>query len=118
MRSLEFPAKHSRARMLRHAPLVVAVFVMALTGGCSKHSDPRQALLVRANDHFAAERYGEAEKDYRAVLQVPPTEPMAVRQLAIIYQKQGQLPQAYPLLKKTAELYPNDAEVQLALAKT
>src|SRR5262249_13574821 len=44
-----------------------------------------------------------------------PEDPAAQRQLGVIYLNQGQLLQAYPLLKKAAELQPEDLELQLKL---
>ena len=46
-----------------------------------------------------------------------PDDPIALRQLAILYRDQGQLPQAYPLLRKAAEQQPDDADVQLKLGE-
>ena len=60
----------------------------------------------------------EAEKGYREVLRLRPDDPVAQRQLGIIYFDQGQLQQAYPLLKKSAELEPDNVDVQLKLAHT
>jgi tetratricopeptide (TPR) repeat protein len=115
----DLPTKHRSAGTLRHVPLVILSLLIPLAaGGCSKAPESKEALLVRANAHFAAERYAEAEKEYRAVLQWPPADPIAVRRLAVIYHEQGQLPQAYPLLKAAADFYPDDAEVRLDLAKT
>ena len=57
----------------------------------------------------------KAEKEYQDILQFAPNDPMAVRQLGIIYYDQGQIRQAYPLLKQSAELRPDDLEVQLKL---
>ena len=74
--------------------------------------------MARANDAFAAEQYGAAEKDYREVLRISSDDPVALRQLGVIYQEQGQAPQAYPLLKRVAELQPDDTTVQIKLALT
>ena len=59
----------------------------------------------------------QAEKGYREVLRLRPDDPVAQRQLGIIYFDQGQLQQAYPLLKKSAELEPDNIDVQLKLAQ-
>jgi tetratricopeptide (TPR) repeat protein len=104
------------ARMVSpsHLRLFFALFLLAIPGsGCSKQQDTKEAQLSRANDYFAADQYDKAEKEYRNVLSVAPTDPVAQRQLAIIYYDQGQFPQAYSLLKKSAELQPDDLEVQL-----
>ncbi len=52
------------------------------------------------------------------MLRLAPADPVAERQLAIVYHDQGQLPRAYPLLKKVAELQPDDREIQLKLGQT
>jgi tetratricopeptide (TPR) repeat protein len=86
--------------------------------GCAKEEDNKEQHLSRANDYFAAEQYDKAEKEYREVLRLTPDDPVALRQLSVIYYDQGQLPQAYPLLKKSAELEPDNLEVQLKLGRT
>src|SRR5215467_13867274 len=53
--------------------------------------------------------------DYRKVLSLAPEDQAALRQLGIIYVDQGQIIQAYPLLKKGAELQPDDPDIQLKL---
>jgi putative PEP-CTERM system TPR-repeat lipoprotein len=101
-------------------PLVLALCLIAVaSAGCSKATVPtRDELLARANDFLAAEQYGKAERDYREVLRLAPDDPVAVRQLAIIYYEQNQLSQAYLLLKKSAEIEPGDPEVQRKLGLT
>ena len=85
--------------------------------GCAKEEDSKEQLLSRATDYFAADQYDKAEKEYRDVLRLAPNDPVAVRQLAIIYLDQGQVVQAYPLLKKSAELQPDDPKIQLKLGQ-
>ena len=89
-----------------------------LNCGCSKTGDSKEVLLSRANDYFAADQYNKAEKEYREVLRLAPTDPVALGQLGILYHEQGQIQQAYPLLKKAAELKPDDREVQLKFGLT
>src|SRR5262245_38922581 len=99
--------------------LVFGLALMAVaSAGCSKEEPTREQLLSQANEAFAAGQYGKAEKDYREVLRLASTDPVALRQLGIIYFDQGQIPQAYPLLKKSAELEPDNVEVQLRLGQT
>ena len=102
------------------SPLRMALmlsFVAIAIFGCAKEDDTQEQHLSRANGYLAAEQYYKAEKEYREVLRIAPTDPVAQRQLGIIYLDQGQLPQAYPLLKKAAELKPDDLEVQLKLGQ-
>lgn len=94
------------------------VFVLSLiavaSSGCSKTEASKDQLLSRADNYFAAGQYDKAETEYRNVLKLTPTDPVAQRQLGIIYFDQGQV-QAYPLLKKSAELEPDNVEVQSRL---
>jgi predicted Zn-dependent protease len=106
-----------RRRPAKFAILALALAAVANTG-CSKHDPSKDEILSRANDAFAAGKYAEAEKAYRDVLQLTPADPVAVRQLGIIYSDRGQLLAAYPLLKKAAELEPDNLEVQLKLGQT
>ena len=95
------------------------VFVLPLLAfasfGCAKEEENKEQHLSRANDYLAAEQYDKAEKEYRDVLRLVPDDPAALRQLSKIYLDQGQILQAYPLLKKFLELQPDDSEIQLKL---
>src|SRR5262245_48114143 len=108
------------ARLVRGACLgqrwrsVFALSVAALAiAGCSEKAPTKDRILSRANEAFAAHRYGQAEKDYREVLRLAPDEPVAMRRLGILYFDQGQIAQAYPVLKKYSGLQPDDAEMQV-----
>lgn len=104
----------STARFLR---LTLALSLVAVvSAGCSKQADTKEQHLTRANEAFAAEQYVKAEKEYRDVLRLQADDPVAQRQLGIIYFDQAQLRQAYPFLKKTSELEPDNLDVQLKLA--
>src|SRR5215510_4646181 len=98
------------------------IFALCLTAianaGCTKDEPTKEQLLSRANAAFAAGQYDKAEKEYREVLRLAPEEPAALRQLGSIYLDQGQTLQAYPLLKKSSELQPDDPEIQVKLAAT
>jgi tetratricopeptide (TPR) repeat protein len=101
-------------RQLMFALALVAV----ASAGCSKKGPTKDELLSQAKDAFVANQYDKAEKAYRDVLGLAPDDPVALRQLGFIYHDQGQLLQAYPLLKKAAELQPEDLELQLKLCAT
>src|SRR6476660_5301917 len=97
----------SAARLVRGArsgqrwPSLLALSIAALAiAGCSEKAPTKDQILSRANEAFAVQRYNEAEKDYREVLRLAPDDPVAMRRLGILYYDQGQLTQAYPLLKK------------------
>ena len=100
------------------AGLVVALCFLLIGVGCSKEADSKQARLSRANEYFASDQYEAAEREYREVLRLDPSQPEALRQLGIIYQEQGQWVQSYPFLKKLAELEPTDPLTQAKYAHT
>ena len=87
----------------------------AATAGCSKAEPTKDELVSRADAAFAAGQWDKAEMDYRKVRRLVPEDPAVLRRLGSIYLDQGQLVQAYPLLKKGAELQPDDLEIQLKL---
>src|SRR5262245_13905965 len=97
--------------LLRHTTLPRLwwlVFVLPLLAfasfGCAKEEETKEQHLSRANEYFTAQQYDKAEKEYRDVLRLAPDDPEALRQLSTIYLDQGQILQAYPLLKKFSEL--------------
>jgi tetratricopeptide (TPR) repeat protein len=92
--------------------------IAVASAGCSKQGDSKDTYLMRAAVYFTADQYQQAEREYREALRLDPANPVAVRQLGLIYQSQGQLLQAYPFLKRAADWYPGDWEVQLGLAQT
>ena len=96
--------------------MVFALWLLATTiAGCSKEQPTKDELLSRASNYFVADQYEKAEKEYREVLRLVPNDPVAHRQLGIIYHEQGQLLQAYPFLKKSVELEPDNLDVQVKL---
>src|SRR5262249_46467516 len=100
----------------RHLGLMFALCLAAvMSAGCSKDEPTKDELLSRAEAAFAAGQWDKAEMDYRKVLSRAPEDLAALRQLGIIYVDQGQILQAYPLLKKLDELQPDDPEIQLKL---
>jgi tetratricopeptide (TPR) repeat protein len=104
-----------RARLLIAFPLLA---ILAAVGCTKNQQSNKEQLLSRANAAFAADQYAQAEKDYQQLLRLHPDDPTAFRNLGIIYQSQGQTPQAYTTLKKAAELQPDDPEVQLRFGLT
>jgi tetratricopeptide (TPR) repeat protein len=99
--------------------LMFALALVAIaSAGCSQKEPTKDERLSQAKDAFAANQYDKAEKAYRDVLRLAPDDPAALRQLGFIYHDQGQILQAYPLLKKAAELQPEDLELQLKLGTT
>ena len=106
-------AKSSKWRAIAPALVLIA----ALGFGCSKQPDAKDQALSQANDHFAAGRYEAAENEFRKVLRLAPAEPLALQRLGSIYFDQGKLRQAFPLLRQSAELQPDNLDVQLKLGQ-
>jgi tetratricopeptide (TPR) repeat protein len=96
----------------------VLAFVILALFGCAKEEDSTEQRLSRADKFFAESQYVKAEQQYRDVLRLAPNDPTAIRQLAMIYYDQGQLRQAYPLLKQALDARPDDLAVQLKLGIT
>lgn len=94
---------------------LIAVPLLIAMASCSEKAPTPEQLLARANESFAADQYGKAEKEYREVLRVAPNDPTALRQLAFIYSDQAQLIQAFPIVRRAAELQPNDSKIQSRL---
>src|SRR5215469_11224328 len=100
----------------KYKGLIFGLCLAALaSAGCAKDEPTKDELLSRAEAAFAAGQYDKAEMDYRKVLSRAPEDLAALRRLGIIYVDQGQITQAYLLLKKGAELQPDDPEIQLKL---
>ncbi len=100
----------------RCRPLIFVLSLVAVaSAGCSEEAPTKDQLLSRANEAFAAKQYVKAEKDYRDVLRLAPTDPVALVRLGIIYHEQGQIIQAFPLLRQAAEVQPENSEVKLKL---
>src|SRR5262245_18451993 len=84
----------------RRTSIFALALLAAASASCSKDEPTQEQLLNRANEAFAAQKLVEAVRGYREVLRLRPDDPVAQRQLGIIYFDQGQLQQAFPLLKK------------------
>lgn len=91
---------------LRHIALIL-VATTALVGGCSKEAKIAR-YRERANKHFEAGRYAEAEVEYMSLLRSNPRDTVAIRQLGFVFFEQGRLPQAMQFLIKAHELEPDN----------
>ena len=96
---------------------MLAFFLAIASAGCSKETEGKEAHLARAKQYLADAQFDEAETEYRDVLRLDAADAVALRDLAIMYQEQGQSPQAAPLFKKAAELLPDDPDLQLRLGQ-
>jgi tetratricopeptide (TPR) repeat protein len=99
----------------RGLPVVFALTLFAVASACSKSGPTKEQLLSRASDEAAAGQYAKAEADYREILRASPEDAQAAGRLGMLHYDQGQLMQAFPLLKRAAEARPNDADLQLKL---
>ena len=98
--------------------LLAVLSVAALTGGCSRKSDTPQQHLSKANVAFEKAQFVEAEHEYREVLRLAPSDAVAQRQLGLLYFEQGQIRQAFPLLKRAADAEPDNLEVETKLVRS
>ena len=115
---MRFDRKFSMMRA-QHCLLTLLIMALIVIGGagCSKKHQVN-AHLLQAKRDFEAERYQEAEIEYRNVLQIEPLNPVAIRQLAVIYCDQGSLLKGFAYLRKASELEPGNIDVQLRLGST
>src|SRR5262245_18265353 len=90
-----------------HLIAVLGLIAMCSTG--SSHEQPtKDQRSGRANEARSADHFDQAVKDYREVLRLAHDDPIALRQLGLLYHYQGQILQALPLLMKSAELEPDN----------
>jgi tetratricopeptide (TPR) repeat protein len=95
--------------------LLALVLCLAVTTGCTKGAKARR-LLSDAQRDFDAKRYDAAELEYQSVLRVSRLNPVAVRQLGLLYYEDGR-PEAFVYLKKALEQDPKNSLVQLRLSE-
>ena len=93
--------------------LILALALGAVTG-CTKEAK-KNRFLQRGNQAFTKGEYQKAEIEYLNVVKVAGLNPVAVRQLGLIYSEQGRLLQAFSYLQKASELEPENADVHLKL---
>jgi tetratricopeptide (TPR) repeat protein len=92
------------------------ILTLAGGGGCSKASRIKR-LLNAADRDYQAQHYDAAVAGYEAVRHLSYLDPVAIRQLGLIYDEEGRLPEAFMFLAKAYELEPNNPAVQLKLAQ-
>lgn len=104
---------------MRRAPtLLMALLVPLLVAACGRpesKADALKDLLAAGENARINNQFDVAEKNLRAALRQSPSQPEAIRGLALLYSEQGQWPVAIPFLKQAAELKPDDAEIQTKL---
>lgn len=96
---------------------LLMVAMVAAIVGCSKDAKIAR-YRERANKHYAAGQYAEAEVEYLNLLRSFPQDKVAIRQLGFIFFEEGRLPQALQFLTKAHELEPDNIETSTRLAVT
>ena len=96
--------------------MLALALVGAAGGGCTKAARSKRAV-ERADHYYQAGDYGTAEVAYsNACRMAYPPNPIALRQLGLVYVKEGRPGAAFGLLQKAATNEPDNAEVQIELA--
>jgi tetratricopeptide (TPR) repeat protein len=111
-------ANTTMKKLYRYLPCLLALACSLVLGsGCSKAAKAKR-LLSSADHDYQALQYDAAELKYRGVLRLSYLNPVAIRQLGLIYAAEGRPAQAAGFLKKSLELDPNNVEVQAKMAQT
>jgi tetratricopeptide (TPR) repeat protein len=95
--------------------LLAMTLCLVLCAGCTKSYKARRVLAVADRD-FQAHDFDKAEEEYKSVRQLSPLNPVAIRQLGLLYFEEGRA-QAFPYLKKANEQDGKNSQVQLKLAE-
>jgi tetratricopeptide (TPR) repeat protein len=102
---------------LIHLPCLLALALCLIVGaGCTKASKARRRLAA-ADKAFQAQKYDDAEIEYRSVLSLSRANPIAIRQLGLIYFEEGRLVDALGVLQLALKQDTNNLQVQLKLAE-
>jgi putative PEP-CTERM system TPR-repeat lipoprotein len=104
------------ASLFNRFALLVFASTALIGGGCTKHAR-MERLLARANRDFDAGAYDKAELEYTGSRRFAPFNPVAIRQLGILYFDEGRLTHAYAFLKKAVELDPKNVQAQIKLGE-
>ncbi|PYM36300.1 MAG: hypothetical protein DME17_10335 [Candidatus Rokuibacteriota bacterium] len=93
------------------------MIALAFASGCGRLPEYQKARhLERGNKYFERQQYQEAILEYRNVLRIDPTNPVAVRRAGASYYQLGQLGLALGYLQKSKQLDPHDFDVRVELA--
>jgi len=101
---------------LRCRNLPALALCLILSAGCSKASKAK-SLLGGANRDFQAQKYDQAESEYKSVLRLSQRDPVAIRQLGFIYFEEGRSRPAFQCLQEALRLDPTNTEAQLKMAE-
>ena len=103
-------------RMRSLTLLLALVLVAATGGGCSKAARTKRAV-ERADHYFQEGDYARAEVAYsNACRMTSPPSPAALRQLGLVFVKEGRAPAALGCLLEAAKTEPDNVQTQRELA--
>jgi tetratricopeptide (TPR) repeat protein len=103
--------------MLRLIPRWSALVLAGLiASACSEQAKLKRAA-ERAEKNFAAGQFEKAKIDYLAILRSDLKNPVAIRNLGIIWTEQGLPREALPFLLEATAINPGDAPLRLRLAE-
>jgi tetratricopeptide (TPR) repeat protein len=91
--------------------LTLGIFTFGCTG-CSPQAK-KERHLAKAEQHFSAGRYDEAEIEYKNVIQLEPKDPIALGRLGTIYYEQTRLLPAHAILQRACELQPDNLDLKV-----
>lgn len=102
---------------IRCLPVLLAlVLAAAAGGGCTKAARTKRAI-DRGDRLFEAGEYGKAAVAYsNACRMVYPPNPVALRQMGLVYVKEGRSSEALGYLLEAAKTEPDNAQTQIELA--
>lgn len=100
---------------IRHClgPILLMALILACANGCTKGARASR-MLKAGNRDFKAEKYDEAEIEYRNVLRTVGLQPTAIGHLGLLYAKEGRTTMAESFLTKALEYEPNNIDYLLA----
>jgi tetratricopeptide (TPR) repeat protein len=94
-----------------------AVIIAGADSSCTRQAASRRHL-DRANHHFSAGQYDQAEIEYKNTLQLDPSVGVAFGRLGVIFADDGRPGQALPALRRARELIPENLEFRTKLGVT
>src|SRR5438046_537923 len=102
---------------VRSAVILVAGACLLVGSGCARSPEAKKARhLERGEKYFARKDYKDAVIEYKNVLRLEPANEVAIRKLGLAHYQSGELQEAFPYLRKAAELDPQNEDVRLKLA--
>lgn len=98
-------------------PLLQAMLALCLLlTGCDKHAKAKRSLAA-AEQHFANEKYDEAEIEYMNTLREDAGNALAFRRMGTIFLERGDSLRAAQFLQAAKKMSPNDGDTQVAFAE-